>query len=373
MKSLPKQVLHHIPAACVVLRLEKGGELYCELSNHLNDLWTGKGALTGRNMREAFPEFHTQKVGDRTLFQIIEGVFRTGERFEIMGVPVMTLDTQGREKTQYLNTTIEPISDDHEVSRVLIFSVDVTDEVMAKNALERAVRLRDEFISVASHELRTPVSTLLLLAETLQKLMSDVDLAAVRPRVLKLREALKRQSQLLSRLVDEMLDVPRLQSGKAELNLFLERWDLAQIVQATCSKFAEPAEQAKCSLTFDLAPVYGLWDERYVTQVVANYIGNAIKYGAGRPVHIRTFEDGDTAVLTVRDHGPGVKPEDQKRIFEKFERAVPIGTYRGLGLGLWIAGRAAALLKGTVSVGPPTDGGPGSQFELRLPKESSND
>jgi signal transduction histidine kinase len=112
-------------------------------------------------------------------------------------------------------------------------------------------------------------------------------------------------------------------------------------------------------------PLVGQWDRSRLEQVVTHLLANALKYGAGKPVHVRTARDGDQAVLTVRDEGIGIEPHALPRIFDRFERAVSEQHFGGLGLGLYLSRALVEALGGTIHA--HSQPGHGATFEVRLP------
>ncbi len=225
-----------------------------------------------------------------------------------------------------------------------------------------AVRTRDEFLSVASHELKTPVTSLRLQLELLlRKVWAD----GAEPKKLAAKlESSIRHVDKLGRLVGQLVGVTRIQSGKLELEL--EDFDLSLLVQQIVDRFAEDAAQAGVDLSFRCpAPVVGRWDHLQIDQVITNLITNAIKFGAGQPVEVAVSTDASTATLVVRDHGPGIEPDDLDRIFERFERTSSARTIGGMGLGLYIVRRIVVAHGGTISV--ESEPGEGSSFIASLP------
>jgi signal transduction histidine kinase len=222
----------------------------------------------------------------------------------------------------------------------------------------RAVALRDEFLTVAGHELRTPLTALLLQAESL------VGRGELTGRDAERARRLYRQARRLVTLVDELLDVSRVRTGR--LALHREALDLVALVSDHVARLtgesARPAPQIVLSATG--AP-HGHWDRTRLEQVVSNLVSNAIKYGAGEPVEVEVGAEADHAVLIVRDHGIGIAPEDQARIFGRFERAVSSRNYGGLGLGLWIARQIVEAHGGTIAVRSAP--GQGAEFRVQLP------
>jgi PAS domain S-box-containing protein len=227
---------------------------------------------------------------------------------------------------------------------------------------QQAVRIRDEFLSIASHELRTPLSALELQAQSVQAhlLKQPVDLGRIGQKL----EVAQRQVRRLARLITEMLDVSRIEAGRLELDR--EEVDLAELVRDVVTRFDGEAERAGCEVETRLADrVIGRWDRSRLDQVVTNLLANAIKYGRGRPIHISLETDGGSAVLTVEDHGIGILPADQRRIFERFERAVSGRHYGGMGVGLFIVDQVLRAHDGRIEV--RSEPGNGARFEVRLP------
>ncbi len=226
---------------------------------------------------------------------------------------------------------------------------------------QRAVQLREEFIGVAAHELRTPLTTLQIVVQGL--------LRAARPGP-GWPPALVRQAQLaelqvrrLTRLVEDVLEISRIRSGRFEPRL--EPLDLAEVVGTALAALQKTADDAGCRVDFASEPVRGNWDRIAVERIAANLVGNAVKYGRGRPIEVAVRADGDAALLTVRDHGIGIAPADLARIFEMFERAVSAREYGGLGLGLYIVRRLAEAHGGSVSA--ESRPGEGATFTVSLP------
>ena len=232
-----------------------------------------------------------------------------------------------------------------------------------------AVAAREEFISVASHELKTPLTPLQLHLNTLQKRMGEFVKEGKEEWTQKRLRSLHRQSQRLNHLVEELLDVSRIVAGR--LRLAPESVDLVAVVQAITDDAREQArgDGSALDLVVENGPgagsVVGLWDRTRIEQVVMNLLSNALKFGARKPIRVRVERRDGMAVLTVADQGLGIDPADQKRIFDRFERAVSVRHYGGLGLGLFIVRQIVDSLGGRIVV--RSSPGNGSTFQVELP------
>lgn len=227
-----------------------------------------------------------------------------------------------------------------------------------------AVRARDHFLSMASHELNTPITTLQLQLEGLLRRLPDDP--GIGERVTRAQKQVAR----LAGLVRELLDVSRITEGR--LRLSLDEVDLGTIVSEVVDRHTIDLETARCPITLRLEPgALGLWDRDRIDQVVTNLLSNAIKYGVGKPIVIEVSRADGRARLVVSDEGMGIARGDQPRIFQRFERAVRGGTQAGLGLGLWIVHEIIAAHGGTVHV--ESDVGRGARFVVELPAVDRRD
>ena len=243
-------------------------------------------------------------------------------------------------------------------------SVDIEDQKKALLALQEAVALREEFLMLASHELKTPLTSLLLHVGGLQRALGRNQGPPTAEQLAKRTDAMARQVERLTDLVGALLDVTKASTGT--IDLAIERVDLAAIVEEVCGRFAEDLSRARCPLVLNLhGPVHGLWDRRRLEQVIASLLTNAVKYGAGMAVEVTVRQETAGAILSVRDHGIGVDEADQGRIFERFVRAVPSAHFGGFGLGLWVVRSYIEAMGGTVEV--ESRRGEGATFIIRLP------
>ena len=252
-------------------------------------------------------------------------------------------------------------------ARMIGIGRDVTEQRRAAEDLERAyeeaqeaLKIRDAFVSVAGHEFRTPLGALGLTLHNLQRrLGSNPDEPTTRA-----IQSVRRQVDRLTRLTEDMLEVGRIRSGK--LVLEREPTDLASLADEVVERFRESASASGSVISVAAEqPVVGEWDGSRLDQVLTNLLTNAVKFGEGRPIEVRAARRGDLAELAVRDSGIGISVEDQARIFERFERAATAKSYRGIGLGLWIARQIVEGHGGRILV--ESEPGKGSTFRVELP------
>jgi len=238
----------------------------------------------------------------------------------------------------------------------------------AQNELQHAVRMRDDFMSIVSHELRTPLNGLVLETQLRKLRLNKGDTSAFTPDKLKaMTERDERQINSLVRLIEDMLDVSRIRTGK--LSIRPTRFDLAALVGRVLENYSAQIAAAGCEVTLSAAePVTGLWDEFRIEQVVVNLLTNALRYGAKKPVDLRVRATPEGACIEVQDHGIGISVPDLARIFQQFERVSSNEVTQGLGLGLYITEQIVASHQGTIEV--ESHPGQGSLFRVYLPLES---
>jgi signal transduction histidine kinase len=235
-------------------------------------------------------------------------------------------------------------------------------ETLAK--LEAAVAARDQFLSIASHELKTPLTALQLQLQSLERAL-DLGDAADGRMAQKLR-TLTRSSERLGELVNRLLDVSRI--GGGPMALVREEVDLVALCEEVVGRFAEALRQAGSPLRLSASgPVRGRWDRARLDGLLANLVSNAVKFGEGRPIELRLAAEGGRAWVAVQDRGIGIAPDDQARVFERFGRAVPERHYGGFGVGLWVARLVAEAHGGRIEV--QSSPGEGATFTLELPLE----
>lgn len=235
---------------------------------------------------------------------------------------------------------------------------------LAAEQMEAAIQDRDEFLSLAAHELRTPVTALQL---QIQHLIYGPLSALLTERVLSRVKTAERSVGRIVDLVNVMLDISRLTSGHT--NIKLEQADLTEIVREVAKRFEEQARASGSEISLHLATsVCGSWDVARTQQIVSNLLSNALKYGAGKPVAVSVEADGEIARLSVQDRGIGLEPQKQRQIFDRFKRLGSAQHHGGLGLGLWVVREIIKLMDGLIQV--KSTPGQGATFIVELPLNS---
>ncbi|WP_223453889.1 MULTISPECIES: hybrid sensor histidine kinase/response regulator [unclassified Pseudomonas] len=231
--------------------------------------------------------------------------------------------------------------------------------------LEQAVRMRDDFMSIVAHEVRTPLNGLILETQ-LRKMHLARDNAAAftLDKMHAMVDRDERQIKSLIRLIEDMLDVSRIRTGN--LSIRPTRIDLSTLVRHLLHNFSQQIDAAEASVTLDAAqPVIGNWDEFRIEQVISNLLTNALRYGAKSPISVKVYSEGGQALVDVQDQGIGISEANQKRIFQQFERVSAKHAIAGLGLGLFISEQIVTAHGGTITVQSRI--GEGALFRVCLP------
>jgi PAS domain S-box-containing protein len=306
---------------------------------------------------QAFPEF---AAGLRAAF---DDVFTTGAPVRVRELR-STAPAGAAER--FFNVVCQPLQD-YTGPLLLIHATEVTDQVRARHDVEDALRLRDEFLSIASHELKTPVTALQGQAQLVMRRFErtgEMDPA----RVSQALQAMTGQARKLARLIAHLLDISRLEAGKFTIEP--EPTELSDLVQQVVANVRQLGQGRRIRLeaTPRLAMVV---DPLRLEQVLTNLLDNALKYspeGGAVDVSLRALPDGG-AELAVRDFGLGIPIEKRGQIFERFYQAHGDGHRSGLGLGLYISRQIVTLHGGSISAEFPADGG--TRFVVRLPASMS--
>jgi PAS domain S-box-containing protein len=298
------------------------------------------------------PELHPSVLGGQSL------IYQVGP-ISYLGVPLLMKDT--------LAGAITFCASAHR--RYQPRDLEVADELARRAALaldnarlyrraQEALRARDEFLSVAAHEIRGPVTAIHLAAQTIKK-------GKVRPEAVPgMLAVVEREDRRLSQFVDELLDLGRVREGR--LALQYESVSLGEVVRDVSRRLDVDLIRSRSSLSV-LAEenVVGQWDRFRLEQVVNNLLGNAIKFGLGRPIEVMIRARPGRAILTITDRGIGIDPHVLPRLFQPFERGVSERHYGGLGLGLHIVKTIVEAMRGTVIVASAPESG--TVFTVELP------
>lgn len=302
------------------------------------------------------------------LAELMRGTERT------RGVPIVLVSAAGREQNyafrgyesgavDFLYKPLDP----HAVrSKVNVF-VELARQRLqlqaAQEDLQRAVTMRDDFMSMVSHELRNPLNSVYLQAQ-LRRKMLEGPTPPDREAMLRMLARDEHQIRSMIRLLDDMLDVSRLRTGR--LAMVPGPFDLAELARRAVESINEQAAAAGSVLTVEAPeplPVEG--DEFRIEQVINNLLTNAVRYGLGKPVQVTVRRHQGHACVAVRDQGMGIAPADQERIFGQFERAGGTQQVPGLGLGLFITRQIVQAHRGRIEL--RSQPGQGSEFILHLP------
>lgn len=361
-------VIEHVPLMIFVkdakelrfTRFNKAGE---ELLGYKSEDLIGKNDYDFFNKAEAdfFVEKDRATLSSGKILDIPEEKIQTrlkGER--ILHTKKITLyDEQG--KPEFLLGISEDITEKKQAEDQ---HKQLLQEQLARLEAEKMIQQRDDFISIAAHELRTPLTSISLQNQLIGKFLPTLEQAPNIQKYMHVTQSCQSQIERLTKLVENLLDVTRASTGR----LMLDKTDvnLSELVQRIAKALEVEFTKAKCKLELHLdTSVTGYWDSARLEQVLVNLLSNALKFGAGKTIEIKTHKEGGKALLSVKDHGIGISKEDQDRLFNRFERAVSITSFGGLGLGLYISRQIAAAHGGTVRV--ESEPGQGSTFTVELP------
>jgi signal transduction histidine kinase len=230
-------------------------------------------------------------------------------------------------------------------------------------AAQDALRQRDEFLMTASHELKNPLSTLMLQVDLLRIALGAIPAmsAGIGDAFAALR-AVDGQVARIAELVRDLLDSSRIGHRR---DLHAAKIDLAALIDNLVSRLRPTGIAAGSEVLYErLPPIWGSWDAVRVEQILTNLLLNAFRHAPGSPVRVHVVALGSRVVVTVKDGGPGIPLDDLERVFERFVRTSTARGH-GFGLGLWIARSLAEEHGGTLTV--TSAPGKGATFILDLP------
>lgn len=293
---------------------------------------------------------------------VIEKVFNTGETIE---TEIERYTPKYPGKPRYWLTGFYPVKLDGQVQQVGAYALEITSQREAENELKRALSVRDEFLSIASHELKTPLTSMRFNAQILRKQIQQPD-GLNKEKVERFITQTDKQTGRLNRLVEDMLDISRIRTGN--LTLEKEQVDLNELLTEMKSRFDEQfihMTGAPLQLEMKAQITGNNWDRMRLEQVISNLLTNALRYGKRNPVSVILEREVDLARMTFIDQGIGVPLNKVNKIFDRFERAVSANDVSGLGLGLFISKQIITAHEGQILV--ESEEGKGSRFIVEIP------
>lgn len=224
---------------------------------------------------------------------------------------------------------------------------------------------RDEFLAIASHELKTPLTTVLLQIQTTLHNIRNVSLSEFSvEHLLKMLQSMQSQTKRLSKMINDLLNISLITTHKMELEI--EDVDLTTLVEDVVENFREKLEKEDLRINLQAKDtILGKWDKLRLEQVFDNLISNAIKYGNKKPIYISIEKQNSIAVIRIIDNGIGIKNSEKENIFLLFKRGNVEKDYKGLGIGLYIAQQIILLHGGRIELN--SNPGEGSIFTIFLP------
>lgn len=271
---------------------------------------------------------------------------------------------------------IKPLQPKIVLSKVRIFLELYQQKVLLQEKLKRiketeahlqdALKSRDEFLSICSHELKTPLTSLKMQIQLIERRRSKMsDEEALSPtNMLKFIQGTDRSVERIIHLVNDMLDISRVATGRLSLNL--EEVTLSDLVKDVGERLMPFIEMANCQLTYQLDDSVKTMADRFrIEQVITNLLSNAAKYAPEGEIILKVSKDSQHARIDVIDHGEGISEEYQKKVFERFERVGSNSTVSGLGLGLFISREIIEMHNGSLTLS--SELGKGSTFSVKIP------
>jgi signal transduction histidine kinase len=227
------------------------------------------------------------------------------------------------------------------------------------------LRRRESFVAVIAHELRNPITPVLISIDSLIQQLSDGEID--QHTLLRRLQTTRRYVNSMRGHLDRLLEFSRARSGRLELAP--EETDLSLLVGSVLDEMTPMIQAAKCELTTSFTmPLIGYWDQTRLTQVIWNLVSNAVKYAAAAPIEVTTMKAETTAILSVKDHGPGIPEKDREAVFRSFERTTTARHHTGFGVGLWLVRRIVEAMDGTLELA--SEVGKGSTFSVTLPRST---
>lgn len=274
----------------------------------------------------------------------------------------------GNGKRYFDLTVTEIIGNDRSMGYLLLL-VDTTQRINDEVSLRKAIKSRDEFLSIASHELKTPLTSLKLQLQLTKKNLGREDLQTAHLKVRKSTDVSLKQVERLTVLIEDLLDVSKIEAGK--IGFIFEKIDLKSLVEQVIDRLEDQARYVRCEVTLNSPPELIINADQFrLDQVLTNLLINAFKYASGKPILVKLSKDEKSVKIFVIDQGMGIDSSKFQIIFNRFERAISHNNISGLGLGLYISKRIVEGHGGTLSV--ESELGKGATFIVDLPLNIKN-
>jgi PAS domain S-box-containing protein len=343
-----RAIIDQSPVAIIVFR---GDRLKIESVNpSMLELLGKTEAIVGLYLHDVLPELLGQPAYD-----MLKDVYRTGEAQYGSEVEVLLIRNNVQEK-RYFNFSYTPLIENGEIVGVLDTAMEVTKQVLAHRDIQQR---KDDFISIASHELKTPITSLSAALQLLERMKDNPKPEALTQMI----SQANRSAGKITRLVEDLLNVTSIQEGKMRLSKV--RFKLGDLLNDCCTH-VRSLGKFEVKVTGDLDTEV-IADEHRIEQVVINFVNNAIKYAPdSHAIHLAITSADNHARVAVTDYGPGIVQKDLTKLFDRFYRSGPdTEQYSGLGLGLYIS--AEIIKKHGGQIGVDSKMGEGSTFWFTLP------
>ena len=353
--------------APVAMAIVKGPDFIIETANKESlELWSRTSEIIGRKVKDVFPEVHKQGFLD-----ILNLVYDKGEVYYGNEVAIDLMNA-GRRITVYINLVFHPIFEDGHVSSIMTVGYNVTElvnarkraeeselaAIEAKNGLEATLAKKDEFISLASHELKTPLTSISGYLQVMERSQSG------EPNKMFISKTVQQVKKLTS-LVSELLDVSKIEAGK--LQLVRNAANIREVIEESIELIRHSHPEQEIDFASNADTVFVNVDKHRIEQVMMNLISNAIKYTPGyAKIEVRLSTDDQQVKLDVQDYGIGIADDHKSKIFTKFHRVDELNPVTsGLGIGLYISKQIIERHSGSLWV--ESEPGKGSCFCFTLP------
>jgi two-component system CheB/CheR fusion protein len=344
--------------APALISIRRGKKLQYDFVNEAYMAFDGQHDYQGQTVHAS------SQFSDPVLVEIEKQVLASGKPYTVRAFPLEGKNDEGMGKESWFDLIINPVfSEEGTIDGISFFAFEVSDLVKAQQTTKELMQKKDEFLSIASHELKTPLTSIkgFLQFTTKMAMQKKFD------NILTFVDKANKQAEKLGSLVDDLLDVTRIQAGK--MIFTNSRFQVSEIIKdALDSMQGSLAGQQVITQIEDIA-VFG--DKNRLEQVITNFLSNGLKYAPdGKVLTISTKMKDDQVRVSVRDQGIGIPAEKVKHIFERFFRVEESNNFSGLGLGLYISSEIIKRHGGEIGV--DTKEGQGSEFWFEIPVNSAN-